>query len=334
MVDKDKIGKTNTIATVAPPLNVEIELSACCQLSCPFCRTGGLRAAYRGRVKKGYMAKETMAALLDKVPISFAYLYNWGEPLLNPNVVELTSDVVSRGIRCELGTNLQFLPEGMAEGLMGADPGSIRVSCDGMTQETYGRYRMGGDLAKLLANAERLAAAKQRTRAETRIIFQMVVNRWNHHEIDQFDSFAKAHGADSSAIVGLCALTPEGWHAHPEWKCGDPKYSYLGVGTVKSCGAPEDRLSFNWNGDVYNCCNPVGLERYSLGNIVKAESLDEIWKSPKMEYVRRFCRTGKPEQGPHDIPCYRCFGVFPSEERKRSDEYYSCFAAMEEKNDG
>jgi radical SAM protein with 4Fe4S-binding SPASM domain len=160
----------------------------------------------------------------------------------------------------------------------------------------------------------------------------MVVNKWNYHEIDEFDAFARDHGADSAALVGLCALTPEGWHMHEEWACGDPKFSSLAVGNVASCEAPNGRLSFNWNGDVYNCCNPVGLERYKLGNIVEAAGLDEIWTSPKMEYIRRFCKTGKPEHVPFDIPCYRCFGAFPSEERKKSDEYCSCFAKMEKKN--
>ena len=162
----------NIVPTSAPPLDVEIEFSACCQLMCPFCRTGALRNQYRHRVKRGYMKPSTLQVILDKVPISLAYLYNWGEPLLNPDILELTRMVAGRGIKCELGTNLQFMPQGMEMGLVESGVTSIRVSCDGMTQETYGYYRIGGSLERLIKNAERLAEAKSRCGSATLIVFQ------------------------------------------------------------------------------------------------------------------------------------------------------------------
>ena len=314
-------------------INVEIELSAFCQLKCPFCRTGGLRQQYQ-HIKRGFMKVDTMKVIMDKIfdktRIGFAYLYNWGEPLLNPDVVELVETVTRKSAPCELGTNLQHLTPEMASGIAKSGLGSIRVSCDGMIQETYETYRRGGNLQLLLSNSRMLAdAKKQNSHHGPQIIFQMIVTKFNHHEIPQYEAFAKQNGADSVIFSPLCALTPEGWLQHKDFVHSD-KYSLLCVGNIKDCRSPWNRLSFDWNGDVYNCCNPVGLEHYCLGNILES-SLEDIWNCEKMQYIRRYCSTKKAEVETPDIPCYRCFGIFPSEERKKNDEYYPCFVELEKK---
>jgi radical SAM protein with 4Fe4S-binding SPASM domain len=313
-----------------PGMNVEIELSNLCQLKCPFCRTGGLRQQYP-QVDRGFMDMNTIKAILDKATISFAQLFNWGEPLMNPDVVSLVTEVTRRGIKCELGTNLQNLAPDKAFGLVQSGLTRIRISCDGITQESYEKYRIGGNLQLLLHNAEMLVDAKKRNNNQgPELLFQIVVNKWNHHEIGQYEQFAKSHGADNVTFSGLCAMTPEGWHLHKEWACSDKQYSCLAVGNATSCYTPWDRLSFDWNGDIYNCCNPVGLTRYKLGNIHEVSNIEDIWNGEKMRYIRRYCSSKRAENVSFDIPCYRCFGVFPSEEKKKSDEYYSCFLAMEQ----
>jgi radical SAM protein with 4Fe4S-binding SPASM domain len=313
-----------------PKLNVEIEMSAFCQLKCPFCRTGGLKEKYKDKIKSGFLTKEVLEHILNKVPLNYASLFNWGEPFLNRNVIELTKMISQRGIGCELGTNLQIMTPELAEEVVQSGICKIYISCDGITQETYEKYRIGGSLEKLLANAKMLSDAKQKTNSPMDIFFQMVVNKYNHKEEKDFESWARQHGATGIRMGGLFGMTPEGWLQYDDFDSQDPRYSKRNfLGSVDFCEQPWNHLSFNWNGDIYNCCNPVGNERYKLGNICEISDINEVWNSQQMQYIRRFCSTRNPEKDSKiDIPCYRCYNIFPSEERKISDEHYPCLVKI------
>lgn len=304
----------------------EIELTSHCQLACPFCRTGkALRDKYPA-VPRGFMSKETLLRILDQTPsLQHVLLYNWGEPFLHPDLVWCIEQTKRKVSRCDLSSNMQLFSKELAEGIINAGLDLIRVSCDGASQETYGQYRKGGSLEKVLTHARMLAEAKQQMKSQRPIImFQMVVTKFNEHEAGSFYNFARSHGADDVSQINICGMTPEGFFMLPEYEPVSPQWKrYWAIGLLNSCNQPWEHITYDWNGDVYTCCNPSGITSYKMGNIHESTFTD-IWNGPKYQYVRRFCKTKEAETNGYEIMCHACFNKFPSEEARSADMYYPC----------
>ena len=321
-----------------PKLEAEIDISTYCQLACPFCRTGSsLREKYDNlygydKIPRGFMTRETFSCILEKIPqLSFIRLYNWGEPLLNKDIVWFISEATSRGKKVEIGSNLQIMTSELAEGLIKSGLHTIVVSCDGTTQEIYETYRKGGDLNKVLEYARMLSETKKRLNKNNPIIdFQLVVTKFNHHEMGEtYRKFAIGNGADAVRYSMLCTMTPDGYHLLNDYYCGDPKYKYFKIGQLTNCITPFAHVSIDFNGDVYTCCNPSGIIKWKMGNINES-SFEDIWNGEKFQYARRFCKTGIPEDNGFEIMCHSCYNKFPSEEMKERDFYRSVLSPFKD----
>ena len=98
-------------------------------------------------------------------------------------------------------------PPGLEDALITAGLDSIRISIDGITQEAYEQYRVGGQLGSVWANLRRFADAKQRHGATAfEIEAQFIVNRFNEHQAEDFHSLAKESGADRVRLKTFNAL--------------------------------------------------------------------------------------------------------------------------------
>lgn len=301
---------------------------ATCQLSCPFCRAGrALRKEY-DFVKRGIMSRETLTNIMNKVPFRKCNYHNWGEPLLHPDILWLVEEGKRRNKTIEMHTNMQRMTPEIAEGLVKAGIDIISVSCDGTTQETYEKYRIGGSIDKVIEGAELLARSKKKYGSrQPHIRWQMVVNKYNQHQADEFKSFAIKHGANSATCADMYSQTPEGWFKIKDYATTDKRWKAVRViGTVKTCNEPNHRFALDWNGDVYTCCNTVGIERYKMGNINEQE-FDEIWNGEKYQYARRFCKSGQPEDNGFEIQCHACFDKFPNNEMRNEDMWARCLIA-------
>lgn len=311
-----------------PGLDAEIELVANCQLSCPFCRTGkDLKHKYP-EILRGRMSRETFLKILDQTPLRNVLLYNWGEPFLHTDLLWFVQTAKARGIHIELSSNMQIMTPELAKGLVEAGLDMIRVSCDGMTQESYEKYRVGGSLEKVLTHAKILADAKKASGSSVpQIAFQFVVNRFNEHEVEHFEAFAQKYGADCVNFLNICSLTPEGYQQVDAFEPINPRWKkFWNMGTMTSCPQPWTHITFDWNGDVYPCCNPSGIQKYKLGNI-NDKSFSEVYNNSKYQYTRRFCASGTPEENGMEIMCHACYNKFPNQQMREADMYSKCLPA-------
>jgi hypothetical protein len=83
-------------------------------------------------------------------------VYNWGEPLLHPEVGRIVRLVRRHGLYCAVSTNLnqaRFL-----EDLVAAGPSNIKISLSGFTQDVYGRTHNKGQIEVVKTNMRRLRA--------------------------------------------------------------------------------------------------------------------------------------------------------------------------------
>ena len=304
---------------VVDPLNT-------CQLRCPLCITGtGDLPLPSGKMRLAQYRQFIDGIARHTIKLD---LYNWGEPFLHRDIVEMISYAHLRRISTAISSNLNALPPGGGEAVVRSGLDDLIVSCDGLTQETYSRYRKRGDLGKLLVNLKEIAEAKHRLRSRTpHIEFQFLVFRHNEHEVPQVNRFAREHGADQVRLMapfldlsadeilpstlpefikpiytGVNALDPEISMFVPNPRQEESVHLHP---PPISCYWPWRSLAVNWNGELDPCCFGNFLD--SFGNIFDTP-LAEIWNGHVYRSARRWIR-GKPLEGDAlRIVCRGCPG--------------------------
>jgi MoaA/NifB/PqqE/SkfB family radical SAM enzyme len=137
-----------------PPLPpaVSIELSTCCNLSCPECVTGSGTLTRR----RGFMDPALAAKLASDISGSSlsAWLYWQGEPMMHPQFFDMVR--LFRGMNPVISTNGHFLDSANCHMLATSGLKRIIVSYDGVTPETYSIYRRGGDHTEVKQGIVRL----------------------------------------------------------------------------------------------------------------------------------------------------------------------------------
>lgn len=177
-----------------------IDIVGTCNLRCPTCPVGNFQAAERPR---GFMALELFERILDKIVAERVadrpevWLFNWGEPLLHPELAAFVAAVHRRSLRCHLSTNLN-VHRGVRE-LAQAAPDDLKISLSGFTQETYGLRHARGKLRLVKANMHLLRHWLDEAGAKTRV--------WVGHHL------YKGGEAEIPAVKALCDEL--GFEHHP-----------------------------------------------------------------------------------------------------------------------
>jgi hypothetical protein len=114
--------------------------------------------------------------------------FNYGESFIHPRAIEMIRYAKSRYPHIYLFTSTNGLllnTDDKLERLVESGIDEITFSVDGATQESYVRYRRGGDFNKVLGIMKRLAEIKRRSGSETPYInWRYILFRWNDSEAE------------------------------------------------------------------------------------------------------------------------------------------------------
>jgi hypothetical protein len=147
----------------ASQFTYHIEVSGVCNLRCPSCPVGNTPT---DGPPKTFMDPELFTAIITKIRKEQLALgrqrvrldlYNWGEPLLHPNLPQFIETAMQAGFTVGVSTNLNYGKR--LDALAAAAPAFIRISVSGFFQETYGRTHRGGNIETVKANMVRLRHA-------------------------------------------------------------------------------------------------------------------------------------------------------------------------------
>jgi radical SAM protein with 4Fe4S-binding SPASM domain len=300
------------------PVGAIFEMSNLCNLKCPLCSTGGLKREYT-HVERGWMRIETFKTALNKLlpEIESMLLYNWGEPLLNKDVFLCIEYAATKSVKTHLSTNMMMYTEEIGRKLLQSGLTRLTVSCDGMSQETYGKYRTGGDLKKVVASVEHVIAMKKKMLySHPHIDMQFIVFKHNEKEMKEYEKFWKDKGADSVSFIRMSYMSKRGMDLakqldfvpeHPDYQ---PFHPY---GKIKNCADLYFGVTIDWNGDWYTCCFPSGEKPYRVGNIL-TDDLWKIWNGPKYRYFRRLLKKRRTHKDFYETMCHDCVGIYPKQD--------------------
>jgi radical SAM protein with 4Fe4S-binding SPASM domain len=285
------------------PINV-------CNLHCPLCPSGrGVLARPRGR-----MSFSDYREIIDQI-VPFAYrieLYNWGEPLLHAEIIEMIEYASRQRIAVGLSSNLNRLDRGAAERLIASGLSQLVVSIDGATQTSYAAYRRGGSLETVLANLQVLVDARRaRGQITPFILARMLVGKHNQDEIEEVHRLVHDIGVDGFATGMLYVDTRDAQQVR-EWVPDDAAFSPYGTERHPenewACHDLWNSMVINWDGGVAPCCW-LHDPQYDFGN-VQREPVRQIWNGPHYASARRAIGQRRRSRGDDDLPtiCNRCRG--------------------------
>jgi radical SAM protein with 4Fe4S-binding SPASM domain len=294
------------------PTKITVESGNVCNLRCPLCPTGqGDKSA-----QKGMMPFETFEKLMDQAgrDLITIRLYNWGEPLLNKDLVRMCELAYQRRVSVKLSSHLNDLTPELAEGLLRAKVKKIYISADGATPESYAIYRRGGDFEKVMDNIRMLVAKKAELRATfTRVIWLFHVFRHNEHEVEIARKLAGELGVKLQLNMvrtdmgkeifedAKHALERDGhWLPEQDEYCAYDRDAETAQREVM-CTLPWKDTAVNWDGKVLACCS-VYDESHHYGSI-HDEDFRSIWNGKMYVEARREI-LGRPDTA--DTICKTC----------------------------
>ena len=127
------------------PFMMMVEPTNLCNLKCPLCPSGnGEMTRTRGK-----MGLEDFKKLIDESGdyLILLMLWNQGEPFINTDFVEMVRYAHGRGIPTLTSTNGHYVRNlDQARAIVDSGLDELILSMDGVDQETYERYRVGGEL--------------------------------------------------------------------------------------------------------------------------------------------------------------------------------------------
>ena len=145
-----------------------IDVVGGCNLRCPTCPVGQGPA-----LPKGLMQRDLFQAILQKIVQEQnpqqpdIWLFNWGEPLLHPELGALIGDIRAAGLTSLVSSNLHHSDR--IDEVMQASPDRMKVSLSSLRQEAYAQTHVRGDIERVKANLQLLAQARDRHKATTEI---------------------------------------------------------------------------------------------------------------------------------------------------------------------
>ena len=123
------------------------------------------------------------------VPTPIINLYNWGEPLLHPDLPAIITILHQAGMRSQLSTNLN-VKRGL-EAVIAAGADELKISLSGFSQETYSRPHARGNIDLVKANMRLVRQYADQYRVPTKIWVGHHLYRSNQHESDTVRQFCR-----------------------------------------------------------------------------------------------------------------------------------------------
>lgn len=236
--------------------SVNIEITNACNLKCTICPVSG-----RMTRPVGYMEADLFRKIVDQHTWGHVLLFQWGEPLLHPEIFDMISYTRSRNIPAMITTNGVLLEEDTIVKLIQSGLSRITVSVDGSPRnfEKIRNVSYSSVKEKILL----LKKIRDQHSSSLKIDISMVVNSGNERSVPEY--FSEWEGtADRVQLV-------------PQLKNGRR--------TARCREMWRGAVVVLWDGRVVPCC--VDYDARMVVGDARHDPLADIWNGPQMRELRK-----------------------------------------------
>lgn len=177
----------------AHPLELFIEVSNTCNLSCVMCRDFSVASPVRAQrlreVSRGLMDVDDMVRRLEPAlrHALAVHCFGFGEPTIHPDFPRILERLSAFEVMIDFFTNGMALAGDLGDLVVDAGVQQITISLSGASAAVYEKYYVGGRFEDVLAGIRRVADRKRRT---GRHFPRLVVNSLGFAEhVEHFDQF-------------------------------------------------------------------------------------------------------------------------------------------------
>jgi len=245
-------------------------------------------------IESGYLKFKNFKVFLDKyATFKNIELSNWGELFLNPEINKIIKYAYIKKVNlsAKSGVNLNNISEGTIKILVKYKFRNITISIDGTTQQSYKKYRIGGDYNTVINNIKKINYYKSKFNSSyPALTWQFIL--FGHNIYEASDAEKLANNLNMKFITRL--------NYNPKFspiikkikKKNDAKFMVLSREEFekkysKPYLSPCLDLFFspqiNWNGTLLGCCN----NRFDdYGNIFN-EGLQKCINNKKYKKIKK-----------------------------------------------
>jgi radical SAM protein with 4Fe4S-binding SPASM domain len=281
------------------PFTVSVEPTTSCNLRCPECPSG-LRQFTRDT---GRISLELYKDIIDQLHKDLFYLilYFQGEPYLHPLFFHMTEYARQKKIYTATSTNAHFLTDALAKKTVESGPDRLIISLDGLDQETYEKYRVGGNLDKVIEGTKNLVKWKKELHSQRPyIVLQFIVFKTNEHQVAGVRKLAKELRVDKLELKTAQVYNYEGGNPLIPENEGFSRYRKGSNGKFvidnplnNHCFRMWRGCVITWDGLVVPCCFDKDAE-HRLGDL-KKQPFSEIWRGKKYRDFRERLFSARKE---------------------------------------
>lgn len=280
------------------PISFSIEPTNHCNLKCPECPSG-LGALTR---KLGLLKLDDYKNWIDQIKDTGFYvqLFFQGEPYINKNLPEMIKYAQKNKIYVSISTNGHFINENNTDKILEAAPDKLIYSVDGLDEETYQNYRVGGTFAQVDSALRNLVKRKRELKLKKPFIeFQFIVMKQNEHLLEKVKKYCEEVGVDKLVFKTMQISSYEN---ALKFLPTNKKYSRYIVDNnsfkIKSevknhCFALWRTSVITWDGKVVPCCFDKNAD-FTMG-ILNGKSFYEIWNSENYNKFRQSILTDRKQ---------------------------------------
>ena len=272
------------------PISYSIEPTNHCNLQCPECPSG------LGTLTRplGLLKTDDFKKLIDEISDTGFYiqLFFQGEPYINKNLPEMIRYAQDKNVYVSISTNGHFVNEKNVDLVLDNAPDKLIFSVDGLDEESYQKYRVGGTFEQADSGLRSLIKhKKERGLKKPFVEFQFIVMKQNEHQMDEVKKYCNEVGVDKLVFKTMQISSYEN---AVKFLPTNKKYrryaldnnSFAIKNKIKNhCFALWRTSVITWDGRVVPCCfdkdaqNEIGM--------VNGRPFGDVWKSEKYSNFRQ-----------------------------------------------
>ena len=265
------------------PTTYYVETVVACDLKCPECAIGS--GSITRRKKSMTLTEFKIVASCIREYAKLVYLHKWGEPTLNKNLPEMVA-ITSEFAHSHIMTHGLRLSGEKGYRLVDAGLGTLIFSIDGISQDVYEIYRVGGKAEVAWQNLESIANYVSKNNIDIDLMAQLIVFKHNEHEVEQFLSRCNSLGVRPNLRTAYMRF---GDVARPD----NPKYQRQLASSpeehldfISKCDHADRTMTITADGSCLLCSQDYNAD-FGLPNLIVEKSVEKIWNEQRYKELRR-----------------------------------------------